>query len=173
LPFANDEFLIVDLKASNGPLAGNVLSAQPMLGERKAEGKIEGDAVTLDFPGKGIAISFRGKVGPDGKAFGLLNYGPAKYPARLEKTDAEKVATLSSAAGRTKLNDATREADPKVKVTKLLALSRTTPAPTLRSWELPTRPACPRRTSASTLKTGPTTPSPTGRNGWLISGAGQ
>jgi hypothetical protein len=122
LPFANDEFLIVDLKASNGPLAGNVLSAQPMLGERKAEGKIEGDAVTLDFPGKGIAISFRGKVGPDGKAFGLLNYGPAKYPARLEKTDAEKVATLSSAAGRTKLNDATREADPKVKVTKLLAL---------------------------------------------------
>ena len=61
-------------------------------------------------------------MGPDGKALGLLNYGSAKYPARLEKTDAEKVAPLSSAASRTKMNEAMREVDPKVKVAKLLAL---------------------------------------------------
>jgi hypothetical protein len=122
LPFGHDEFLIVDLKTTDGALSGNALSTQNMLGERKAEGKISGDAVTLDFPGKGMALSFRGKVGPDGKALGLINYGTTKYPARLEKTDADKVAPLSNASSRTKLADAMREADPKAKVTKLLAL---------------------------------------------------
>ncbi len=122
LPFGNDEFLIVDLKVSDGALSGKALSTQTMLGERKALGKIEGDAVTLNFPGNGVALSFRGKVGPDGKAVGLINYGTAKYPARLEKTDAEKVAPLSSSTNRTKLNEASREADPKAKATKLLAL---------------------------------------------------
>jgi hypothetical protein len=123
LPFGNDEFLIVDLKkASDGALSGKALSTQSMLGDRKAEGKIEGDGVTLAFPGTGVALSFRGKVGPDGKALGLLNYGSAKYPARLEKTDAEKVAPFGSAASRTKMSEAMREVDPKVKVDKLLAL---------------------------------------------------
>jgi len=124
LPFANDEFLIVELKASDGALSGKTVSTQAMLGERKAEGKIEGDAVTLDFPGSGAALSFRGKVGPDGKAIGLVTYGTGKHPARLEKTDAEKVVPLasSSAAVRDKLTVANREADPKAKAAKLLAL---------------------------------------------------
>jgi hypothetical protein len=123
LPYGNDEFLIVDLKkASDGALSGNALSTQAMLGERTAKGKNEGDAVTLDFPGKGVALSFRGKVGPDGKALGTLNYATAKYPARLEKTDALKVAPLSNASNRPKVSEAMREADPKAKMAKLLAL---------------------------------------------------
>jgi hypothetical protein len=123
LPFGYDEFLIVDLKkASDGALSGSALSTQAMLGERKAEGKIEGDAVTLNFPGRGVALSFRGKVGPDGKARGVLNYATSKYPARLEKTDAEKVAALSNAGSRPNVSEAMREADGKAKVAKLLAL---------------------------------------------------
>ena len=122
LPFGHDEFLIVDLKTADGALSGKAVSTQPMLGERKAEGKMDGDAVTVTFPGKGAALSFRGKVGSDGKALGIATYGGTKYPARLEKTDADKVAAFSSTGNRTKLTEASREADPKAKAAKLLAL---------------------------------------------------
>lgn len=122
LPFGTDEFLIVDLKPEGGVLGGEVVSTQTMLGDRKAEGKIEGDSISLSFSGKGVALAFDGKVGPDGKVIGWVKYSTTTYPARLEKTDADKVAPLSSAATRTKLAEATRGADPKERAAKLAEL---------------------------------------------------
>ncbi|MFO0953751.1 MAG: hypothetical protein U0835_21865 [Isosphaeraceae bacterium] len=121
LPFGTDEFVVAELKPADGKVGGSVLSAMQMLGARKTvEGKVDGDAVSLNFPGQGVPLSFNGVMGKDGKAYGTIKYSSATYPARLEKTTADKVETVQPPAARNKILTALRETDAKGKVAKLL-----------------------------------------------------
>src|SRR5690242_8878405 len=86
VPYRDDEFLIFDIKSTDGKLAGTVTSAQSILGSIKtAEGTVEGDRVTITFPAQGDPMVFRGVVGKDGKALGSFRFRSTNYPARLEK----------------------------------------------------------------------------------------
>src|SRR3954453_11588659 len=123
LPYGDDEFLVFEIKADGGKLAGPVVSAQTMLGPVKAaEGTAEGDRVAVRFPSQGDAMEFRGTLDQGTKARGTLKYRGTSYPARIEKTDARKVAPLQPSPTRQKLAEAQKTTGPKERVAKIRAL---------------------------------------------------
>lgn len=123
LPFGEDEFLILDVKTTDGKPAAKVVNAQPFLGEVKsAEVAAKGDDVTITVPmAQGDPIEFSGTF-KDARALGAIRFRSTPYPARLEKTEAAEVAKLGASPFRTKVNQAQAEKDPKQKVAKLLEL---------------------------------------------------
>jgi hypothetical protein len=128
LPYGDDEFLVFDIKANDGKLEGAVVSTQAMLGSIKAaEGTVEGDRVTVRFPGQGDTMEFRGTVDQDKKAKGTVRYRGTSYPARIEKTDARKVAPMQPSPLRQKLAQAQAVADPKERVARILELIQESP----------------------------------------------
>jgi len=93
LAFGEDEFAIVDLSKKDGALTGSVVDAQAFLGGPKL-GKVElkDGALQLDLNAKGQTIPFVGALGGDAKDkfLGTIRFRGTPYPARLEKTDADK-----------------------------------------------------------------------------------
>ena len=102
LPFGDDEFLILDVKTDGGKTVAKVINAQPFLGTLKAdEIAAKGDDLTVTISGQGEPMAFRGTVKGD-KALGSLRFSGTHFPARLEKTEAEKVGPLSPSAAQIK-----------------------------------------------------------------------
>jgi hypothetical protein len=128
LPSGDDEFLILDLKRTDGKLAGTVPSAQTLLGPvKQAEGTAEGDQVLLTFPATGDPLVFRGVAGKDGKALGTVRFRGTTYPARLEKTDARAVAKMQAPPSRRELLKAQALPDAKERVAKVLEVIEQNP----------------------------------------------
>ncbi len=128
LPYGDDEFLIFDVKATDGKLAGTVTSAQPILGSPKsAEVTVEGDRVELTFPMPGEPLRFRGTLSRDGKALGMVRFRGANHPARIEKTEAKAVAKLQPSPAQKKLGQARATTDAKERIAKTLDLIRENP----------------------------------------------
>jgi hypothetical protein len=128
LSFGDDEFLILDLKMTDGKLAGTVPSAQPLLGPVKhAEGTAEGDRVTITFPAQSDPLVFRGVIGKDGKVLGTVRFRGTTYPARLEKTEARAVAKMQAPPSRQELLKAQALPDAKARVAKVLEVIQQNP----------------------------------------------
>jgi hypothetical protein len=101
-----------------------------MLGAlKKAEATSEGGQVAIRFPGNGPVdpLSFRGAMGPDGKALGSIRFSGRSYPARIEKTEAKEVAKMQSSAASQKIAVALKVPDSKDRVTRLRELIHETP----------------------------------------------
>ena len=128
LSSGDDEVLILDLKMTDGKLAGTVPSAQAFLGPlTTAEGTAEGNRVTITFPAQGNPLVFRGVVGKDGKALGTVRFRDTTYPARLEKSEARAVAKMQAPPSRQELLEAQALPDAKERVAKVLELIRQNP----------------------------------------------
>ncbi len=123
LPYGEDEFLILDIKTTDGKPVAKVVSAQPFLGEMKsAEVATKGDEVTVNaVTAQGAPIEFRGTVKGD-KALGAVQFNRMPYPGRLEKTEAKEVAKLAPSPIRLQVMQTQSMKDPKEKVAKLLEI---------------------------------------------------
>ncbi len=132
IPANEIEFVIFDVKAVDGKIAGTVTSAnQQLLADIKtAEGTVEGDRVTVRFPGQGEPTSFRGTLDKDGKkALGSIKFRGGNYPGRIERTDAKELARPQPSPLGQKLMQAQTEKDPKAKVAKIHDLIHENPGP--------------------------------------------
>jgi hypothetical protein len=128
LPQGDDEFAILDVKTDDGKLAGTVPSAQPFLGTlKKAEVTAEGGRVAVRFAGEGDPLTFRGTMGKDGKARGVVLLRGTTYPARLEKTEDREVAAMRPSPTRQKLLKARAVQDAKERVAGLLEVIQENP----------------------------------------------
>jgi hypothetical protein len=125
VPFGNDEFVIFDVKTSDGKVTGTVTSSQQLLGALKtAEGTVKGGEITLQFPRPGQAepLSFRGVMAADGKAFGMIRYSGRNYPARIEKTESREVAKMQPSPASRLVAQAQAIPDVKARIAKLREL---------------------------------------------------
>lgn len=129
MPFGDDEFVIFDVKSTDGKLEGSVTSAQTMLGDTKAvEGTIQGEKVTIRFPGPGTPLAFEGTLDKEGKkALGSFEFRGRSYPSRIERTDAKKVAPMGISPQRQKVAQIQGVKDPKERTAKLLELIKENP----------------------------------------------
>jgi hypothetical protein len=126
-PSADTEFLIIKAQTKDGQPAVELVNFHSGLGPFEL-GKIEqqGEALTLTFNGRGVENEFKGKLVKDGEAagqvLGTCRFLGRSYPARLEKTAADKVSTAATAPpGYAAYLAATRERDAKAKMAKLEA----------------------------------------------------
>jgi len=130
LAFGSDEFAIVDLHNEGGQTKGSLVDVQKgILGDNVKLGdvKAEGDSVQIELIGRTGPVRFTGslaKEGPSaGQVLGSILYGGGVYPARLEKTNAEKVGNPGQSPLITEFLKVAREPDAKAKVAKLRELA--------------------------------------------------
>ena len=100
LAYGNDEFAIIKIDQNDGKAVATVPSVQRMVlgnaGALKADQvTIKGDSLTILLDGPMGANKFQGtlaKEGPDaGKVLGTFTFRGDVHPARLERTEAQKV----------------------------------------------------------------------------------
>lgn len=137
LPFGEDEFAVVSIETKDGKLAAEVVDAQVQVLGKVTIKSIEraGDTVTLVISGQVGIDTFKGTLAAEGKEKGRLlgthTFRGQTFPARLEKTEADKVATLMPSPLQQKLGSAMSEANPKAKIAKLEELIKDFPGPRL------------------------------------------
>lgn len=134
LAFGSDEFAIVDLHKEGDQTKGSLVDAQKrILGEnvKLGEVKAEGDAAEIELSSQGGPMRFKGSLVKDGphagQVLGSVRFGGSVYPARLEKTNDEKVHPSEQSALVADFLKATREPDFKSKVLKLQELINKNP----------------------------------------------
>jgi hypothetical protein len=126
-PLGDTEFLILKAQTKDSKPAAEVINFNPQLGDMEIR-KIEqqGDSLTLTISARGADNVFKGALAKEGEMagqiLGVFNFLGRGYPARLEKTEADKVSTASAPpAGYQAYQEAMRERDPKAKAEKLQA----------------------------------------------------
>jgi hypothetical protein len=128
LAFGEDEFAIVKVEQKDGKPVASMITVQKMvLGDPKTlkveEVAIQGGSVTLALRGPAGANRFQGKLAHDGsdsgKILGTFRFRGEIYPARLERTDSQKVADLKPSPMIQEYFAAAQDQDPKSKVQKL------------------------------------------------------
>ena len=137
LAYGDDEFLLVNVTDKDGKPAAEVVHVQEKLpflkGATIKSLETDGDQVHLVLAAGSGDVELRGKLvkeGPEaGRVLGSFSFSGNTFPARLEKTDAEKVAELAANPLRQKMFTATQEPDPKTRLSKLEALIAETPGP--------------------------------------------
>lgn len=129
LAYGADEFAIVDIHNEGGQAKGTLVDAQKgILGEdTKLESvKVEGDKAEIDLKSQRGSLRFDGTLAKDGpkagQVLGSVQFAGGVYPARLEKTTAEKVEAGQQNPMITDFLKAARETDAKTKVAKLKEL---------------------------------------------------
>lgn len=129
LAFGADEFAIVDLHNEGGQIKGSLVDAQKrILGDdvKLADVKVEGDSANIELVGRGGPIQFTGTLAKDGskagQVLGSIRFMGEVYPARLEKTTAEKVEVAQQSPMIADFLKAAREPDAKSKAAKLREL---------------------------------------------------
>lgn len=137
LVYGQDEFLVLDFKPEASDLQIDVVDAQKFLGPSpKAtdiawqDGQLE---FTIDTPA--MKSNFAGNLITEGdqagQILGTYNFRDTDYPARLERTEAEKVAELTRSPLTVELATARREDDAQAKVEKLKELLEKYSGPSL------------------------------------------
>jgi hypothetical protein len=122
--YADDEFFLVEFGAEGGKPSAKVKSFQEFLRQVEVS-KIEqkGDSVTIEFKSPFGLSPFEGKLvnqGPfAGQVLGIFRFGGSAHPARLEKTDAEKVGALSKGELVRAIQTAQADKDLKSRLDKL------------------------------------------------------
>ena len=121
---ADVDFVIFDVKATDGKFAANVTTALPVLGQIKtAEGTVEGDKVTIQLPTSGEPTTFRGVVDKDGKkGKGSIRFRGMTYPGRIEKTESRELGKATPPVLVQKLMATQTIKDPKERVAKIREL---------------------------------------------------
>ncbi len=128
LPYGDDEFLIFEIKATDGNLGGTVTSSQDFVGSPETvEGTVKGDRVEISFPVPGEPLRFRGVLGRDGKALGTLQFRGTNFPARIEKTEAKNVAEIQPSPAQRKLAQARTKDDVKERIAVSMEVIRENP----------------------------------------------
>ena len=128
LAFGNDEFALIKIDQKDGNTVATVPSVQKMVlgnaGSIKADQvTVKDGSVTVLLEGAAGANKFQGtlaKEGPDaGKVLGTFTFRGEIYPARLERTEAQKVAEMKPSPLIQEFFAAAQDHDPKSKVKKL------------------------------------------------------
>lgn len=129
LAYGADEFAIVDIHNEDGQAKGVLVDAQKgILGsDTKLEGvKVAGDKAEIDLKSPRSPLHFDGTLAKDGphagQVLGSVEFAGGVYPARLEKTTADKVEASGQNPMIAEFLKAAREGDPKAKATKLREL---------------------------------------------------
>ncbi len=128
LAYGNDEFAIIKVDQNDGKAVATVPSVQRMVlgnaGALKADQvTIKGDSLTILLDGPMGANKFQGTLveeGPDaGKVLGTFTFRGDVHPARLERTEAQKVADMKPSPLIQEFFAAAQDRDPKSKAQKL------------------------------------------------------
>ena len=130
LALGEDEFAIINVDAKDGKPAASVVNIQKMmLGDANVEQvAIQGDALVIALRGAAGLNRFQGTLARGGsqagKILGSFSFRGEVYPARLERTESQRVAKLKPSAIIQEYFTAVRERDPKSKVQKLRDAAR-------------------------------------------------
>jgi len=125
LALGEDEHAIINVNEKDGkPVASVVNSQKMMLGDASVEQvAIQGDSLVITLRGAAGLNRFQGTLATEGsqagKILGSFSFRGEVYPARLERTESQKVADLKPSAIIQEYFTAVRERDPKSKVQKL------------------------------------------------------
>lgn len=128
LAYGNDEFAIIKINQNNGKTVATLPSVQSRVlgnaGAMKADQiTIKGDSLTILLGGPMGANRFQGtlaKEGPGaGKVLGTFSFRGEIYPARLERTESQKVADMKPSPLIEEFFAAAQDRDPKSKAQKL------------------------------------------------------
>jgi thiol-disulfide isomerase/thioredoxin len=123
--YADDEFAVIEFQTQNGAPTAIVKDAHKEVLPSATVEKIEqkGDSVTVALKGERATMSFNGTLvakGPfAGQIVGALRIGTRLFPARLQRTDAEKTAPLTDGPIAQAVRAASAERDPKARIAKL------------------------------------------------------
>ena len=130
LALGEDEFAIINVDAKDGKPAASVVNIQKMmLGDANVEQvAIQGDSLVIALRGAAGLNRFKGTLAREGsqagKILGSFSFRDEVYPARLERTESQRVAELKPSAIIQEYFTAVRERDPKSKVQKLRDAAR-------------------------------------------------
>ena len=118
------EFYILTTEQKDGKLAATIDDEQRIVkGSTMTSITETNGAVTLTFQSSGQEITFKGTLVKDGdsagQVLGNIRFRGRLYPARLEKTDAEKVSPPQRSPLSQQASIAGRESDPKARIKKL------------------------------------------------------
>jgi hypothetical protein len=125
LALGEDEHAIINVNEKDGKPAASVVDSQKMmLGHASVEQvAIQGDSLVITLRGAAGLNRFQGTLAREGseagKILGSFSFRGEVYPARLERTESQKVADLKPSAIIQEYFTAVRERDPKSKVQKL------------------------------------------------------
>lgn len=118
--YGDDEFVIIDVKKEGEAYSAKPLSAQRFFDGASVEGIAPKDqALEIIFKVGGLKYAFRGAFADPNAAHGTLFFNKRVNPAKLVRTDAEKVADLPSRTILSKLSIASREPDFKARAGKI------------------------------------------------------
>lgn len=137
LVYGEDEFLVLDFKPEDSDLQIDVVDAQRFLGpspkatdiswkDGELKFTIDSPAMKSDFVGHLVTEGDQA-----GQVLGTYKFRDSDYPARLEKTEAEKVGELTRSQLSTDLVTARRESEAHAKVEKLKELLEKHSGPSL------------------------------------------
>ena len=130
LALGEDEFAIINVDEKDGKPAASVVNIQKMmLGDANVEQvAIQGDSLVIALRGAAGLNRFQGTLAREGsqagKILGSFSFRGEVYPARLERTESQRVAELKPSAIIQEYFTAVRERDPKSKVQKLRDAAR-------------------------------------------------
>jgi hypothetical protein len=130
LALGEDEYAIININEKDGKPAASVVNSQKtMLGDASVEQvAIQGASLMITLRGAAGLNRFQGTLAKEGslagKILGSFSFRGEVYPARLERTESQKVADLKPSAIIQEYFTAVRERDPKSKVQKLRDVAR-------------------------------------------------
>jgi hypothetical protein len=128
LAFGEDEFAILKVNRREGGTSATVVATQRMVVGNASDLKIDpitidGDAITFALKTQAGSFQFLGRMattGPDaGRILGTFTFRGEVYPARLERTQSNKVADLKPSSLSQEYVSAARERDLPAKIQKL------------------------------------------------------
>jgi hypothetical protein len=128
LAFGQDEFVIIKVNRREGGTSATVVAAQRMVVGNASDLKIDpitidGDAIRFTLRTQAGPFQFLGSMastGPDaGRILGTFTFRGDVYPARLERTQSNKVADLKPSSLSQEYVSAARERDLSSKLQKL------------------------------------------------------
>ncbi len=130
LALGEDEYAVINFNEKDArPGAAVVSSQKMMLGDARVEQvAIQGDLLVITLRGTAGLNRFQGALAGEGsqagKILGSFSFHGEVYPARLERTESQKVADLKPSAIIQEYFAAVRERDPISKVQKLREAAR-------------------------------------------------
>lgn len=131
LAFGEDEFAVLDVKKDGNALQAKVLDAQAFLGQPEVtSAAVEDGTLTLQLKTSTGPSTFTGRLPAKVKSepiLGTFEFREQPFPARMVRTDAEKIGALSEGAILSKLLPLRRLPDAKERYAKVKALIEENP----------------------------------------------
>lgn len=122
LPFGEDEFAMFTLDVKDNKLAGELVEGAQQLGPATFKSvELKDDALSVVISTGGVDNAFTAKLPKEAadSVRGMYAFRGTPYPARIEKTDAEKLKPLGASTLNASLSAATKETDGHSRIAKL------------------------------------------------------